>query len=464
MEKSVAPFTPQFLRAKARWIRDDLDPVIAREGPDIMHPDDVLTLHELLQDLRRVAIPVELIRYSRIHKAILDIAGKATRWPGKLIDQCDALIVMWEKQFGPLEKLGTPLYETGGRLQGICKPEDLSNETLLANWVRSPKVAISPSRARRHGDLGFRAGDWWINPMFAFYDGIIDSGDPDGGIVADEHGAYAVVMTDGDEIWGPTPSVFIYRSRLSDRGRYRLTAADEDARHPVRVLRSHSLRSLWSPRAGIRFEGLFRVVGWSITCAPVSTTSSNVHPSTIPPTSRPHGVRCEWIYDITFERDVEIRQPAIEDVLTRPWAEEVEDYKEYKRLRKQHRESRSRKDGKGKDGGAGIGSGLGGKTVTFEHHQAVDDGQAKHAERLRVRTIAAGHMLDGMSWTEATNDGNMDGWYEISPSSPKGRIDLSIWSSGAVLGDVDGARVGSAVFARGTEKAKTFVQEHFGFS
>src|SRR3954469_5538767 len=35
-----------WLRQLTAWIRDDLDILIAREGPNILRPDDVLVLHE----------------------------------------------------------------------------------------------------------------------------------------------------------------------------------------------------------------------------------------------------------------------------------------------------------------------------------------------------------------------------------------------------------------------------------
>jgi hypothetical protein len=63
-------------------------------------------------------------------------------------------------------------------------------------------------------------------------------------------------MTSDREISGPTPEVFTYRARNYDRGRYRLTAATRDSRRPIRILRAHGLRSLWAPKAGVRYEGL----------------------------------------------------------------------------------------------------------------------------------------------------------------------------------------------------------------
>lgn len=92
--------------------------------------------------------------------------------------------------------------------------------------------------------------------MFAYRAGIIDNGNPAGGITSDGNEAYALLMTHKDEISSPSPSIFTYRSRSEDPGRYRLTSATPDTRKPIRVLRSHSLRSFWTPRAGVRYEGL----------------------------------------------------------------------------------------------------------------------------------------------------------------------------------------------------------------
>lgn len=84
----------------------------------------------------------------------------------------------------------------------------------------------------------------------------MDSASSEGGIVSDSAGAYAVVMTNGDEIPGSSPETFQYRASDRDPGRYRLTAGTPESRHPIRILRSHSLRSFWKPRAGLRYDGL----------------------------------------------------------------------------------------------------------------------------------------------------------------------------------------------------------------
>lgn len=274
VQLQTSVYNLDFLRQQARWIRDDLDPQIARDGPDALHSDDILTLDEFLRRLLTSNISLEDIRSSRLHFAVSSISGLATRWPNKLISRADTVRAAWEATYGPLAQLSTPLYEPGGRLHGICKPEDLSKEKLIIKWLKAPGVKLSPQRARQVGDLGFKPGEyvrpfandhcvvtnmscsWWISPLFAFRDGIIDSAEPTGGIVADASGAYAILMTNDEEVHGPSPDGFKYRARAHDRGRYRLTAATRESRQPVRILRGHSLRSFWSPKAGIRYDGL----------------------------------------------------------------------------------------------------------------------------------------------------------------------------------------------------------------
>lgn len=92
--------------------------------------------------------------------------------------------------------------------------------------------------------------------MYAYRAGIIDNGSPAGGVTCDSNKAYALLMTHNDELASPSLNTFTYRPRPSDCGRYRLCAATLETRLPIRVLRSHTLRSFWSPRAGIRYEGL----------------------------------------------------------------------------------------------------------------------------------------------------------------------------------------------------------------
>lgn len=118
------------LRWTASWIRDDLDPLVARDGANALHPDDVLMLHSLLLDLQKHPLSVHVLRFSRIYLAVREMCGKATRWPRKIIDEADRLIEQWEARYGPLRNIRTPLYEEGGRLFGICDANDIERQVV----------------------------------------------------------------------------------------------------------------------------------------------------------------------------------------------------------------------------------------------------------------------------------------------------------------------------------------------
>jgi hypothetical protein len=93
---------------------------IARQGHRFLEADTTLELQEFLSRLRAGYVTLERIRESRIHIAVARICGKATRWPGKLIDIADDIIERWKQRFGPVNEIRTLLYEPGGRLHGIC--------------------------------------------------------------------------------------------------------------------------------------------------------------------------------------------------------------------------------------------------------------------------------------------------------------------------------------------------------
>lgn len=154
----------QYLCRQCRWIRDELDPKIARHGPDALHSDDVLKLDEFLRRLLSSNLGLEDIRHSRLHLAIESISGKATRWPKKMIERADAVRAIWEASYGPLKEIGILLYEPGGRLQEVSlydskRVERMKDDRIIKHWMRSPAVRLNTLSARRPGDLGFKPGE-----------------------------------------------------------------------------------------------------------------------------------------------------------------------------------------------------------------------------------------------------------------------------------------------------------------
>jgi len=126
MQDVPAILHPQSLRVSASRIRDVLDPLVSREGPSILDPDDVLELHTIITTLQSYRIPLAAFRYSRIHFAIADICGKATRWPAKLVNEADITMRLIENQHGPLKQIKTPLFSNNGRLWKICDRHEIT--------------------------------------------------------------------------------------------------------------------------------------------------------------------------------------------------------------------------------------------------------------------------------------------------------------------------------------------------
>lgn len=75
------------------------------------------------------------------------------------------------------------------------------------------------------------------------------------GITANENGAYAVLMTDEEEMESGREGVMFYNASSRDPGKFWLLK-NLTSRAPVRVLRTWKLKSTWAPSAGIRYDGL----------------------------------------------------------------------------------------------------------------------------------------------------------------------------------------------------------------
>lgn len=116
------------LRHTATWIREDLDTLVAREGPDALGVNDVLALHSVFVALQSRPISIDKMRFSRIHLAVQEICGRATRWPARLVEEADRVVETLESRMGSLRSVRTPLYEQGGRLYGICQPNDITHD------------------------------------------------------------------------------------------------------------------------------------------------------------------------------------------------------------------------------------------------------------------------------------------------------------------------------------------------
>lgn len=140
--------TPSHLKLHSHWIRNTLDQQIALSGPEALAANDLLDLDSFLRGLLAQAahIPLETLRQTRIHLAILDICGRATRWPLKVIERAEAIDGVWEGRFGDLGAVGWVVGVEGW-------------EEVVERRESAVLRGLNLGRARRFGDLGFRAGE-----------------------------------------------------------------------------------------------------------------------------------------------------------------------------------------------------------------------------------------------------------------------------------------------------------------
>lgn len=108
------------LRLHSRYIRDTLVPLLSKQ-PKLTRSDSVC-LHSIFDTLDTVAMTLDLLRYSRIEKALMVIAASGNAcWPLEILVHAEELITKWEDELGPLKNLRADLYGPGGRMEGVRK-------------------------------------------------------------------------------------------------------------------------------------------------------------------------------------------------------------------------------------------------------------------------------------------------------------------------------------------------------
>jgi hypothetical protein len=140
--------SPQHLTRMAHWIRNTLDLQIAQSGPEALSSNDLLDIDSFLRSLLSYAggLSLETLRSTRIHLAVLEICGRATRWPLKVIERAEAIGQVWENRYGVLSGIGWDV-----RVDGWNEIVGSRESTVLRG--------LNMGKARKFGDLGFKPGE-----------------------------------------------------------------------------------------------------------------------------------------------------------------------------------------------------------------------------------------------------------------------------------------------------------------
>ena len=108
------------LRLHSRYIRDTLVPLLAKQ-PKLNH-SDLVCLQSIFKTLDAIPMTLDLLRYSRIEKALMVIAATGNSyWPIGILMHAEELFTKWEDALGPLKNLRADLYGPEGRMEGVRK-------------------------------------------------------------------------------------------------------------------------------------------------------------------------------------------------------------------------------------------------------------------------------------------------------------------------------------------------------
>ncbi|KAI9817356.1 MAG: hypothetical protein M1832_004662 [Thelocarpon impressellum] len=157
-----------------------------------------------------------------------------------------------------------PIYGASGIMRGILVKKDR-----IRTYMLDPNYSERRA-AKFYGHNGLQVNDWWPRQLCALRDGA--HGVKMGGIAGNTlTGAYSVLVAAGyegldddcgDWLWysgsdahrntnPKTPTISSYTECL---------IKSLKTRNPVRVFRSHRGSSIWAPRVGLRYDGLYEVV------------------------------------------------------------------------------------------------------------------------------------------------------------------------------------------------------------
>lgn len=134
---SVMGLNREELRSWSRYVRDVVAELVARGGEDLVSPVSIDDVHGFLAELKDTAMDIEMLRYSKVHTALMEISAPGSGWSPSVAMKAEMLLLMWEEQFGPLKDVKTDLWGIGGRLEGLKMVKD-SDGVVQTGETESP--------------------------------------------------------------------------------------------------------------------------------------------------------------------------------------------------------------------------------------------------------------------------------------------------------------------------------------
>jgi hypothetical protein len=152
----------------AAWIRNELRFLVASQGGAALKREEYASLMRFLEKLESTDVSVELLRASRVDKAMLEIC-ESSGWPVGASRRAERVLKRWEKRLGSLGELRPGLWDRGGRMHGCKKAlvaegaellKQHGNTTAISlqlakKWAVDAEQRVNPAQ---YGDIGFEVG------------------------------------------------------------------------------------------------------------------------------------------------------------------------------------------------------------------------------------------------------------------------------------------------------------------
>ena len=141
-------------------IRDIIATQVAWGGEDVISSVTIDKVHRFLAGLREMKVDIEMLKYSHVHKALVEMTSLSSGWSPAVMLKAEMVLLVWEEELGSVRELGADLWDKGGRLEGLKKFEDLTqdvrrrveSETLIKKISRKLPKHYAPSWEINYGE------------------------------------------------------------------------------------------------------------------------------------------------------------------------------------------------------------------------------------------------------------------------------------------------------------------------
>ena len=170
--------TQKELRCWSRYVRNNLACEVACYGEEALTAPTVESVRGFMERLQNTEAKIEVLRYSRIHLALMEISAVGSRWPSALISASEEILRAWQDKLGSLSDVRGDIWGPGGRLEGVPKEICLRRNSLVDPYdekmsidrrlelmsLRSPAWNVDGAQSYeyplRYGHNGFAVGRW----------------------------------------------------------------------------------------------------------------------------------------------------------------------------------------------------------------------------------------------------------------------------------------------------------------